>query len=116
MKSKLFAIGVLFTILGLVLGLSVTAQRNHLGNVTCSMLEIVDSNGKSVLALGSDNKGGVLLIGDGENNTILRLENADNGGQITVYDESRTPVILLLSGTNNGIIAVKKNGDLAILD
>jgi hypothetical protein len=110
--------GIVLVILIMVL-LSIdvaTPQRNHLGNVTCSMLEIVDSSGKSVLALGSDSNGGVLIIGDKQNNTTLKLENADNGGQITVTDKSGVPVILLLSGTNNGIIAVKKNGDMAILD
>jgi len=85
---KSVLIGILSTVLVFVLvedySASVLAEEKstpeNLGDIVVDSIRIVDGDGKTVAALGNDEKGGGLVINNNNGKTVAALGNDEKGG------------------------------------
>ncbi len=88
--------------LAVLMGASVTAT-DHLRT---KRVDIVNAEGRTVLALGADSMGGRLDLWTPQGGNILRLAGNDHGGDVAVWSNNGT--------TNAGLWATNEGGELAL--
>lgn len=112
----LMALGSVFTIIGTLLS-PVAAQRDKFGEIECTALNIVDSNGIVSVAVGEGKNGGFVRLFDKEKSTVTKL-NFDGYGQVecrsvSVVDGNGDGQVALWSVFSGGRVDVFNNDGLS---
>lgn len=79
------ALGSVFTIVGLVLSPVTAQQRGNFGEIECTGLKAVDSNGKLRVALWSVFSGGRVDVFSNDGRSKAALRASERGGRLEIF-------------------------------
>lgn len=94
--------------------LQVQSQRDSLGEITCTGLRVVDSNGDSAIHLGFDGKGGLIEVWEKGFRRMPRvwMGVGEHGGGIDVKGKGKNlGGVTLKVNTQGGLVGVFGSGD-----
>lgn len=109
--ALLIIIGMLIALLGFV---PVTAQqsenRENLGNIAVTSLDVVDEDGERRLSLSADKSGGTMIVyGEGYFKPLVVLHGDADKGAITIHGDTGKPAVSIKGTPEGGAIGISEN-------
>ncbi len=111
LAALLIVIGMLIALLGFA---PVTAQqsenRENLGDVAVTSLDVVDEDGERRLSLSADKSGGTMIVyGEGYFKPLIVLQGDADKGAITIHGDTGKPVVSIEGTPDGGVIGISEN-------
>ena len=114
----LMALGSVFTVIGMILS-PVTAQRDKFGEIECTKLTIVDSDGNSMAYLWAGEYGGRLDVfskKDTSNRAAVFVGKEDGGARYLRGNKANNASsVLIYIGENGGDISIDDKSDNEVI-